>query len=94
MPAVITATVVTLEEENNLRAGELLTAYGSIATEMKDKATIAMTTDAMLAVAAEQSKLPRAMFVFYLHMGMGKIHWREEVDPINDRITDREFFFI
>jgi hypothetical protein len=35
-----------------------------------------------------------SVFVFYLHMGMGKIHWREEVDPINDRITDREFFFI
>ncbi len=22
------------------------------------------------------------VFVFYLHMGMGKIHWREEADPI------------
>ncbi len=32
------------------------------------------------------------MFVFYLHMGMGKIHWREEVDPIIIRIKDRDFF--
>ena len=23
-----------------------------------------------------------SVFVFYLHMGMGEIHWREEVDPI------------
>jgi hypothetical protein len=22
------------------------------------------------------------VFVFYLHMGMGEMHWREEVDPI------------
>ncbi len=26
------------------------------------------------------------LFVFYLHMGMGEIHWREEEDPINNRI--------
>ncbi len=26
------------------------------------------------------------LFVFYLHMGMGEIHWREEGDPINIRI--------
>jgi hypothetical protein len=32
--------------------------------------------DAMLVVAAEQFTLQRTMFVFYLHMGMGKIHWR------------------
>jgi hypothetical protein len=32
------------------------------------------------------------VFVFYLHMGMGEIHWREEVDPINNRIKDRDFF--
>jgi hypothetical protein len=30
-------------------------------------------TEAMLAAAAELSKLPKAMFVFYLHMDMGKI---------------------
>jgi hypothetical protein len=29
---------------------------------------------------------------FILHMGMGEIHWREEVDPINDRIKDRDIF--
>jgi hypothetical protein len=40
----------------------------------------------MLAAAAEQSKLPRAMFVFYLHMGMGEIHWRDQGDPIINRI--------
>jgi hypothetical protein len=34
------------------------------------------------------------VFVFYLHMGMGKIHWREEGDPIIDGIKDdREIFF-
>jgi hypothetical protein len=32
------------------------------------------------------------MFVFYLHMGMGEIHWREEVDPIIIRIKDRGTF--
>jgi hypothetical protein len=38
--------------------------------------------DTMSVAAVEQSKLPRAVFVFYLHMGMGKMHWREEEDPI------------
>ncbi len=32
------------------------------------------------------------VLVFYLHMGMGEIHWREEVDPINNRIQDEIFF--
>jgi hypothetical protein len=27
-------------------------------------------------------------------MGMGEIHWREERDPIIDRIKDRDIFFI
>jgi hypothetical protein len=54
--------------------------------------TIATTMDAMLAAAAEQSMLPRAMFVFHLRMGMGKIHWREEGGPIINRIKDRVFF--
>ena len=48
--------------------------------------------DAMSAAATDQSKLPRAMLVFNLHMGMGKIHWREEGDPIMYRIKDRAFF--
>ncbi len=43
---------------------------------------------------AEQSKLPRAMFVLYLHMGMGKIHWREEEDPIINRMKDRDIFYV
>jgi hypothetical protein len=51
-----------------------------------------MRTDAMLAAATEQSKLPRAMFVFYLHIGMGKIHWREEGDPIINRMKHRDIF--
>jgi hypothetical protein len=34
MPAVVAAAVVALEEENERRVGELLTAYGSIATKM------------------------------------------------------------
>ncbi len=33
------------------------------------------------------------VFVLYLHMAMSKIHWREEVDPINIRIKDIEIFF-
>jgi hypothetical protein len=33
MPAVIAIAVVALEEENKQRAGELLTAYGSIGTK-------------------------------------------------------------
>ncbi len=32
------------------------------------------------------------VFVFYLHMGMGKIHLREEGDPIMNRIKDRVIF--
>ncbi len=28
-------------------------------------------------------------FVFYLHMGMGKIRWSEKGDPIINRIKDR-----
>jgi hypothetical protein len=32
------------------------------------------------------------VFVFYLHMGMGEIHWREERDPIINRIKDRDIF--
>jgi hypothetical protein len=32
------------------------------------------------------------VFAFYLHMGMGEMHWREEGDPINDRKKDRDFF--
>jgi hypothetical protein len=32
------------------------------------------------------------VFVFFLHMGMGKIHWREEVDPIINGIKDRDIF--
>ncbi len=52
--------------------------------QYNDDATIATMTDVMLVPAVEQSKLPRAMFVFYLHMGMGEIHWREEGDPINN----------
>jgi hypothetical protein len=59
-------------------------AYGSIATEtmMTRLSRIATLTDAMSAAAAEKSKLPRELFVFYFHMGMGEIHWREEGDPI------------
>jgi hypothetical protein len=34
------------------------------------------------------------VIVFYLHMGMGEIHWREEVDPSNNRIKDRDVFYI
>jgi hypothetical protein len=34
---------------------------------------------AMSVAVAEQSKLPRAMFVFYLHMGMGRINSSEVV---------------
>jgi hypothetical protein len=52
-----------------------------------------MMTDAMSAAAAEQSKVPRATFVFYLHMGMGKIHWSEEGDLIINRIKDRDIFY-
>jgi hypothetical protein len=33
-----------------------------------------------------------SVFVFYLHMGMGEIHWREEGDPIINRIKDRDIF--
>ncbi len=33
MPAFIAVVVVVLEEENEWRVGELLTAYGSIATK-------------------------------------------------------------
>ncbi len=33
------------------------------------------------------------VFVFYLHMGIGEIHWREERDPIiNQKKKDREIF--
>ncbi len=32
------------------------------------------------------------VFVFFLHMGMGEIHWREEGYPIINRIKDRDFF--
>jgi hypothetical protein len=56
-----------LEKENKRRAGELLTAYGSIVTKMMMQQTVTKT-DAMLAAAAERSKLLRAMIVFYLHM--------------------------
>ncbi len=27
-------------------------------------------------------------------MGMGKIHWREEGDPIMNRIKDRDIFYV
>ncbi len=30
------------------------------------------------------------VFVFYLHTGMSEIHWREEGDPIINRIKYRE----
>ncbi len=30
------------------------------------------------------------VFVFYLHMGMGEINWREEGDPIINKIKDRD----
>ncbi len=33
------------------------------------------------------------LFVFYLHMGMGKINWREEGDPMINRIYKIENFF-
>jgi hypothetical protein len=39
-----------------------------------DNATIVTIMNAMLVAAMERSKLPRAIFVFNLHMGMGKIH--------------------
>ncbi len=34
------------------------------------------------------------VLVFYLHMGMGEINWREERDPIIDRIKDRDIFYV
>jgi hypothetical protein len=34
------------------------------------------------------------VFVFYLHMSMGEIHWREEVDPNISRIKDRDIFYV
>ncbi len=33
------------------------------------------------------------LFVFYLHMGRGEIDWREEGDPIINRIYKIEIFF-
>ncbi len=33
-----------------------------------------------------------SVFVFYLHMGIAEIHWREEGDPIINRIKDRDIF--
>jgi hypothetical protein len=39
-------------------------------------------------------KAAKAMFVFYFHMGMGRIQWREEGDPINNRIKDRDYFYV
>jgi len=32
------------------------------------------------------------VFVFYLHMGIAEVHWREEGDPIINRIKDRDIF--
>ncbi len=34
------------------------------------------------------------MLVFYLHMGMGEINWREQGDPTNNRIKDEKFFYV
>jgi hypothetical protein len=34
------------------------------------------------------------VFVFYLHMGMGKIHWREEGDPIINSKKIEIFFHV
>ncbi len=34
------------------------------------------------------------MFVFYLHMDMGKTHWREKGDPIINRIKIEIFFYV
>ncbi len=34
------------------------------------------------------------LIVFYLHMGMGEIHWREEGDPMINRICRIEIFFM
>ncbi len=34
------------------------------------------------------------VFVFYLHMGMGKIHWREDGDPTINRIKYRDIFYV
>ncbi len=33
-----------------------------------------------------------SVFVFYLHMGMGEIHWKEEGDSTINRIKDRDSF--
>jgi hypothetical protein len=33
------------------------------------------------------------LFVFYLHLGMGEIHWREDGDPMINRICKIEIFF-
>jgi hypothetical protein len=57
-----------------------------------DNAAIATMMDAMSVAAAEQSKLPRAMFLLNMHMDMGKTHWREEGDPIMYRIKERDIF--
>jgi hypothetical protein len=43
----------------------------------------------MSTAAVEQSKLPRAIFVFFLHMVIGKINWREAGDLIINRIKDK-----
>jgi hypothetical protein len=43
-----------------------------------------MITVAMSAAVIECSKLPRAMFLFYLHMGMGKIN----------RMKDSDIFYV
>ncbi len=55
---------------------------------------IATTMDAMSVAAAEQSKLPRAMFLFNMRMDMGEINWREEGDPIMYRIKKRDIFYV
>jgi hypothetical protein len=66
MPTVIAATVDALEEENKpTRARKAPHRRWLHCKQDNNNTTIARMTDAMLAAAAEQSKLPRVMFIFY-----------------------------
>ncbi len=64
------------------------TMRGSWAAVFRDNATVQRAVLSGERRRCDHGGGCSGVFIFYLHMGMGEICWREEVDHIISRIKD------
>ncbi len=82
-----------------MKGGELLAAYGLWlhCNQDNEDATIAHCNNDRCNVGGSSRTIQAAnvmMLAFNLHMSMGKIHWREEGDPIINGMNIGDIFYV